>query len=153
MFEAVHMQQVNMDRKRKTPNRLIYLGNESRPYGINERDTWNMSTYMAAIMANGLRMINAYGHLCRDEEEYERIASKLEFYSIDYNKELHDNIDWSNDDQDLLQVDENGYWISPEEQPGFDEYCKKSEQIEYWQRMYMLEGLNWLSEHWGELWD
>jgi hypothetical protein len=153
MFDEVIAQQVNLNRERKVPNRLIYLDNEPRPYGLNERDTWNMSSHMAAVMANGLRMLVAYGHLYRDEEQYELIASKLEFYATDCNSVLYDNIDWSNDDEDFIQVDENGYWISPAGQPGFDEYCIKSEQIEYWQRVYMTEALQWLSEHWGELWD
>lgn len=152
-MDEIIIQQINMDHNRTIPNRLIYLGSEPRPYGINEYDTWNMGGHLAAVMANGLRMLVAYGHLYRDEESYERIASKLEFYATDYASALYENIDWSNDDDNELLTDENGYWISPAGQPGFDEYCKKSTQIEYWQRHYMVEALDWLKVNWGGLWD
>jgi hypothetical protein len=66
---------------------------------------------------------------------------------------LHANIDWSEDDENLPLVDENNRWISPQGQPGFDEYYAKSQQIDYWRQLYMREALDWLKEHWFELWD
>lgn len=153
-MEEIIVQQVNTSAERKSPNRLIYLGSQPRPYGINEHDTWGMDHHMAAVMANGLRMLVAYGHLYRDEDEYERIASKLEFYAEDYNDALCENIDWSNDPtHGQIVTDENGIWQSPRGEPGFDEYCTKSAQIDYWRTVYMTEALQWLSAHWGELWD
>lgn len=144
---------VNMDSNRLMPNRLIYLGNQPRPYGINERDTWNMDGHLAAVMANGLRMLIAYGHCVRDQQEYERIASKLEFYAAD-DSALFDAIDWSNDPEET--IDDLLDWVNAENRsawPSMNEYAVKAAQIEYWQRQYMSEALIWLAAHWGELWD
>jgi hypothetical protein len=149
MFDEASIQPIDFARVRKPPTRLIYLGNVSRPYGIAETDTWNMNSHLAAVMSNGLRMLIAYGVGVRDEKEYERIAQKLEFYATDTSV-LHSYIDWSQDpDRDI--GDDN--WLDTSDQPGFKEYCEKSEQIEYWQRHYMSEALDWLKVHWGELWD
>lgn len=151
MFDEAISQAIELGRVRRQPNRLIYLDNVPRPYGINEADTWSLDSHLAAVMANGLRMLVAYGHCVRDEAEYERIASKLEFYATD-DSALHAAIDWSNDaeDDDLLSwlnADDRSAW------PGMNEYAEKSAQIEYWQRQYMSEALAWLTANWGELWD
>jgi hypothetical protein len=139
------------DFSRKVP-KLMYLGSEPRPYGINERDMFNMDGHLAAVLANGLRMLIAYGHHVIDEEEYERIASKLEFYADDYNSALHSAIDWSSDkpERDMLE------WVNSDDRspwPGMNEYSQKSAQIDYWRYEYMREAMDWLKEYWGELWD
>jgi hypothetical protein len=141
------------DDDRKEP-KLIYLGNTARPWGINEADTWWMDGHMAAVLANGLRMLVAYGHCVRDEEQYEYIASKLEFYACDPEITLYDYIDWSKDENHgEMLTDEKGIWISPKGQPGFDEYCEKAEVIKEIQIAGMKEALAWLADHWAELWD
>lgn len=141
---------VNMEWERKRPNRLMYLSNRPRPYGVDEYDTWNLDGHLAATMANGLRMLVAYGHTLIDEDEYERIASKLEFYAIDSASALFEQINW---DADKPSEIGEGDWLSTNGRPGFAEYCEKSAQIGYWQREYMNEALDWLKVHWGELWD
>lgn len=144
---------IDLNSERKKP-RLIYLGNVPRPYGINESDTWGMDHYMAAVLANGLRMLVAYGNAVRDVDEYERIASLLEFYSEDYGKALSENIDWSNDPDDTF--DDLIEWLNAEDRskwPGMNEYCEKSSIIDEIKEVYIREALDWLRDHWGELWD
>lgn len=133
---------VDLDKTPRAPERLIYVGNYPRPYGINEQDTWNMRSYVAAVLANGLRMIMAYGHHVIDESAYDRIAGLLEFYATDHGDVLYEHIDWSRDNLDL--------W---EGQPGFDEYFEKSVLMDTIKEDYIEESLAWLAEHWGELWD
>ena len=139
--------------ERRKPERLIYLGNHARPYGVSEPDTWGMDTYFAAAIANGLRMLVAYGHCVRDEAEYERIAGYLEFYGNCPEDALFRNIDWSRDDENIPLTDENGYWISPAGQPGFDEYCEKSAVIDEVRLQYMKKTMTLVGDHWGDLWD
>lgn len=151
MFDEAIAQAIEIGRARRQPNRLMYLGNVPRPYGINETDVWNLDGHLAAVMANGLRMLVAYGHCVRDEAEYERIASKLEFYATN-DSALFEAIDWSNDAED----DSFLGWVNANDRsawPGMNEYSAKSAQIEYWQRQYMFEALEWLAKYWGELWD
>lgn len=145
---------LDLDREPRKPERLIYLGNTPRPYGVNEPDLYAADIHLAAVLANSLRMLSAMSHAVIDHDEYERIASKLEFYAIEPERALYENIDWSNDPtHGQIVTDENGVWQSPAGEPGFDEYYAKSQQIKHWQKQYMKEALAWLSEHWGELWD
>jgi hypothetical protein len=136
--------------RRKLPHRLIYLGNHSRPYGVAERDTFNFDSYLAKVIANGLRMLVAYGHTEIDEEEYERIASKLEFYAMDTDSVIHEHLDWDNDRPGMIGEKD---WLSTQGRPAFAEYCDKSAQVNDWKNVYIDEALVWLRNHWGELWD
>lgn len=144
------IKEINLQWERKEPNRLIYLGSQPRPYGINEGDMFNMDTHLAAVMANGLRMLIAYGHTYIDENQYELIASKLELYATETDSTISQHLDWDNDRN--YEIGE-GDWLSTSGRPAFTEYCEKTAQVEYWKRKYMDEALAWLKDHWGELWD
>ena len=144
------IKKINMSWQRKRPERLIYLGSRPRPYGVNEGDTYNLDSHLAAVMANSLRMLIAYGHTEIDEEEYEHIARKLELYATDTDSVIQKYLDWDGDKESV--VGEEG-WLSTSGRPAFVEYCAKSVQVDYWKRVYMLEALDWLKDHWGELWD
>lgn len=145
---------VDLSKKRSRPSRLIYLDNVARPYGINEQDIWNMDGHMAAVFANGLRMLAAYGHAVIDKDEYELIASKFEFYAMDHGSVLHENIDWSNDpDQDTEDLLD---WVNANDRsrwPGMNEYAEKSDAIDIMKQVYIQEALEWIAKHWRELWD
>jgi hypothetical protein len=153
---VMNIHAIDFNISRRVPERLVYLGNHARPYGVNEPDTWAMDHYFAAAIANGLRMLVAYGNAVRDVEEYERIASYLEFYASCPSDALFEHIDFSqdkdedNDEADLLE------WVNADDRsawPGMNEYCDKSAQIDEIRFEYQRRAFEWLTQHWGELWD
>lgn len=142
--------------ERRKPTNLIYLGNVARPYGVNEQDTWAMDAYFALAMANGLRMLVAYGHCTRDEDEYERIASYLEFYGNCPADALFEYIDFSHDKDENEEAEDLLEWVNASDRsawPGMNEYADKAHLIDEIRFEYMRRAMTWLTEHWGELWD
>ena len=145
---------IDLNKKRQTP-KLIYLGSEPRPYGINEQDTWGMNHYVAAVLANGLRMLVAYGNAVRDDDTYELMAAKLEFYATDAGGIIGQHIDWSQDPQfdDVGEGIEAYLRGNKEDWPAQTEYNEKVLLAEEVQRQYAREAMEWVTENFGELWD
>jgi hypothetical protein len=136
------------DGERHVP-KLIHLGDEPRPYGVTEQDTWNLDHYLANVMANGLRMLMSSSTHCWPQE-METIASKLEFYASNPAETCLEYIDFSKDEHRDFDDEK---WLDFDGQPGFQEYCEKSRIIDEMRIVYLNEALDWLKDNWSGLWD
>jgi hypothetical protein len=126
---------------------------QRKQYGVNVSDTFNLDSYLAVVIANGLRLLAANSHCKQDLEGLEAAAMKLEFYASDPADVIHDNIDWSqdpDDDDDFLA------WVNAEDQtawPAMNEYRDKVQTAEEVQDRFAREALEWVATNFGTLWD
>lgn len=165
------MRALNMDFPKPKGVELIELptkgGKKRGKYGVEVRDTFNLHTHLAAVMANSLRLLsdNLHGWPCDEAfPEFDdwknalvQVANKLEFVAKKSEIEdvIIDHIDFTCDDEITWEPSSRGTSLMkfPKYRPGADEYRAKKEIIDEVADRFKTEALEWINKYWWALWD
>jgi len=139
---------------------------ERSKYGIAQADIICLHDYLGLILANGLRLLAEYEHGWPGTEEFPtpesweakliEIAEKLEQASttdkqIDI---MYNEIEWSEEDLKPAGLEDFSDWMNRETRtPAFQEYSRRTEEINASADKNLKEAMEWLAEYWWSLWD
>jgi len=132
-------------------------------YGIAKADIICLHDYLGVVIANGLRMLAEYEHGWPGTEEFPtpedweesliNVAEKLEQASTrdEQIAKMHDEIDWEEGELDIPE--DFNEWLNGPKTPAWEEYSRRSDEIETTAEKNAKEALEWLSKYWFALWD
>lgn len=144
----------------------LVIGAERAKHGVSRVDGWSFHDYAGIVLANGLRILAEDSHGWPGTEEYptfeswqnklNEMADKLiQASTTDRQIDImYNEIEWSAEDLKPAGLEDFNDWLNRETRsPAFQEYSRRTDEINDLAEKNIKEVFEWLSKNWWGLWD